>query len=170
MKKLFFCLIAVTVLLGGAVSLSQAQVFKLSLWGDICVPKDSKTSGLELAIGTQTGEVEGVQLAFLYAQADKMQGVQWALVSKTSDGKGVQWSFVNLADKFQGAQFSAVNWSKDVEGVQFGWVNNTDSMNGLQLGFVNITGQMKGLQLGLVNIIKNNPEFLPVFPFFNFCF
>lgn len=170
MKKIFFCLIAVTVLLSITAGVSQAQVFKLSLWGDICVPKEAKTTGLELAIGTQTREVEGVQFAFLYAQADEIKGLQCALASNTYDGKGVQWSFVNLADKFQGAQLSAVNWSKDVEGLQLGWVNNTDSMNGLQLGFVNIAGQMKGLQIGLVNIIKNNPEFLPVFPFFNFCF
>lgn len=170
MKKVFLGLIAIAVLLTGAVSVSQAQVFKLSLWSDICVPNESKTGGLELAIGTETKEVSGVQLAFIYAQADKLTGVQFALVSKTNDGQGVQWSFVNLADKFQGGQLSAVNWSKDVTGLQFGWVNNTESMNGLQLGLVNIAGQMKGLQLGLVNIIKNNPEFLPVFPFFNFCF
>ncbi|MDD5102450.1 MAG: hypothetical protein PHH62_05660 [Endomicrobiaceae bacterium] len=170
MKKIFLGLIAVAVLLTGAVSVSQAQVFKLSLWGDICIPNESKTGGLELAIGTQTQEVIGVQLAFIYAQADELVGLQSALVSMTNNGQGVQWSFVNLADKFQGAQLSAVNWSKDVTGFQLSWVNNAESINGLQIGFVNIAGQMKGLQIGLVNIIKNNYEFFPVFPFFNFCF
>lgn len=171
MKKVFLCLISIAVLLTGVVSVSQAQVFKLSLWGDICIPNESTTGGLELAIGTQTQEVSGVQLAFIYAQADELVGLQSALVSMTNDGQGIQWSFVNLSDKFQGGQLSAiVNWSKDVTGLQLGWVNNSESMNGLQLGFVNIAGQMKGLQIGLVNIIKNNYEFFPVFPFFNFCF
>lgn len=170
MRKMYFCLMAVAVLLAGAANISQAQIFKLSLWDDISIPNESKTTGLELAIGTQTEDVQGVQLAFIYAQADKFCGLQLALVSNTDNGCGVQMSFVNLAGDFTGGQLSAVNWSKDVKGLQLGLVNKTEAMNGLQLGLVNITGQMKGLQLGLVNIIKNNPQFLPVFPFFNFCF
>jgi hypothetical protein len=152
MKKVLLVLLAV-VLLGGA---AQAQVFKLSLWGDICVPNEDYTGGLELAIGTETPAVDGVQLAFIYAQADKMRGLQSAIVSSTKDGQGVQWSFVNLADQFQGAQFGFVNWSKDVKGLQWGFINYTETM--------------KGLQIGLVNIIKNNPTFLPVFVFVNFSF
>lgn len=152
MKKVLLVLLAV-VLLGGA---AQAQVIKLSLWGDICVPNEDYTGGLELAIGTETPAVDGVQLAFIYAQADKMRGLQSAIVSSTKDGQGVQWSVVNLADKFQGAQLGWVNWTKD--------------MKGLQLGLVNYTEEMKGIQLGFINIIKNNPSFLPAFVFFNFCF
>lgn len=170
MKKLSFYFIAVAVLLSVSANLSQAQIFKLSLWDDICVPNETKTTGLELAVGTQTEDVEGVQFALIYAQAGKICGLQTALVSNADNGCGLQWSFVNLGHSFQGAQLSAVNWSDDVKGLQLGWVNNAEAMNGLQLGFVNITGQMKGLQIGLVNIIKNNPEFFPVFPFFNFCF
>ena len=152
MKKILLVLLAV-VLLGGV---AQAQVIKLSLWGDICVPNEDYTGGLELAIGTETEAVDGVQLAFIYAQADKMRGLQSALVSSTKDGEGVQWSFLNLSEKFQGAQLGWINMSKDMTGLQFGLVNYTDNMNGLQLGFI--------------NIIKNNPNFLPVFVFFNFCF
>lgn len=156
MKKVFLGLIAVAAILTCTVSISQAQVVKLSLWGDICVPNEDYTGGLELAIGTETQSVDGVQLAFIYAQADKFRGLQSALVSSTKDGQGVQWSFVNLADQFQG--------------VQLGFVNKTKDMKGLQWGFVNYTETMKGLQIGLVNIIKNNPTFLPVFVFVNFSF
>ena len=152
MKKLMLVLLAV-VLLGGV---AQAQVFKLSLWGDICVPNENYTGGLELAIGTETEAVDGVQLAFIYAQADKMRGLQSALVSSTKDGQGVQWSLLNLSEKFQGAQLGWINMSKDMTGLQLGLINYTDNMNGIQLGFI--------------NIIKNNPNFLPVFVFFNFCF
>ena len=152
MKKILLVLLAV-VLLGGV---AQAQVIKLSLWGDICVPNEDYTGGLELAIGTETQAVDGVQLAFIYAQTDKLRGLQSALVSSTKDGQGVQWSVVNLADQFQGAQFGLVNWSKDVKGLQWGFINYTETM--------------KGLQIGLVNIIKNNPTFLPVFVFVNFSF
>lgn len=112
MKKFMLVLLAVA-LLGGV---SQAQVIKLSLWGDICVPNENYTGGLELAIGTETQAVDGVQLAFIYAQSDNMRGLQSALVSSTKDGQGVQLSCVNLAEKFQGAQFGFVNWSEDVTG------------------------------------------------------
>jgi hypothetical protein len=152
MKKLMLVLLAV-VLLGGV---AQAQVFKLSLWDKICVPNEDYTGGLELAIGTQTQAVDGVQLAFIYAQADKMRGFQSALVSSTKDGQGVQWSLLNLSEKFQGAQL--------------GWINTSKDMTGLQLGLINYTDNMNGIQLGFINIIKNNPNFLPVFVFFNFCF
>ena len=152
MKKILLVLLTV-VLFGGV---AQAQIFKLSLWDQICVPNEDYTSGLELAIGTQTQAVDGVQLAFIYAQADKMRGLQSALVSSTKDGQGVQWSFLNLSEQFQGAQL--------------GWINVSEDMTGLQLGLVNYTENMKGIQLGFINIIKNNPNFLPVFVFFNFCF
>ena len=154
MKKVVLSWVAVFMLF--AVS-AQAQVFKLSLWGDICVPNGDYTGGLEIGIGTQTGEVKGVQFAFIYAQADKFTGLQWGLVNNTNDGLGAQLGFVNLAQDMKGLQYGFVNWTKG-------------NMTGLQLGFINYTETMKGIQLGLVNIIKNNKQFLPVFVFFNFCF
>ena len=154
MKKVVLSLVAVFMLF--AVS-AQAQVFKLSLWDDICVPNEDYTGGLEIGIGTQTGEVKGVQFAFIYAQADKFTGAQLGFVNNTNDGLGIQYGCVNLAQEMKGAQLGFVNRTKG-------------KMTGAQLGFVNYTESMKGIQLGLVNIIKNNTQFLPVFVFFNFCF
>ena len=154
MKKVVLSLVAVVMLCAAA---QAAQPIKLSLWGPICGPNGDTTTGLEIAIGTQTQEVKGLQLALIYAQADTFKGVQYSLVTNTNDGLGAQLGFVNLAQEMKGLQYGFVNWTKG-------------KMTGLQLGFVNYTESMKGVQIGLVNIIKNNPQFLPVFVFFNFCF
>ena len=153
MKRVVLSLVAVVMLF--AVS-AQAQVFKLSLWDDICIPNGDYTGGLELGIGSQTQAVDGVQLGIIYSQAGKLQGVQLGLINNTDDGIGVQWGLANIAQDFTGAQVGFVNYAKET--------------TGLQLGFVNYTETMKGLQLGLVNIIKDNKMFLPVFVIFNFCF
>ena len=153
MKRVVLSLVAVVMLF--AVS-AQAQVFKLSLWDDICIPNGDYTGGLELGIGSQTQSVDGVQLGIIYSQAGKLQGVQLGLVNNTDDGIGVQWGLANIAQDFTGAQVGFVNYAKET--------------TGLQLGFVNYTETMKGLQLGFVNIIKDNKMFLPVFVIFNFCF
>jgi hypothetical protein len=155
MKKVVLSLVAVLMLF--AVSAQASQPIKLSLWGPICVPNGDTTNGVEIAIGTQTKEVNGLQLALIYAQADTFKGVQYSLVTNTNDGLGAQLGFVNLAQDMKGLQYGFVNWTKG-------------NMTGLQLGFVNYTETMKGVQIGLVNIIKNNTMFLPVFVFFNFCF
>ena len=154
MKKVVLSLAAVLMLCAASV---YAQPIKVSLWGPICVPNEDITKGLEIAIGTQTQEVRGLQLALVYAQADKFVGVQYALVNNTNDGLGAQLGFVNLAQEMKGIQWGFVNWTKG-------------KTTGAQLGLINYTESMKGLQLGLVNIIKNNTQFLPVFVFFNFCF
>ncbi|MBQ2219688.1 MAG: hypothetical protein II417_02705 [Elusimicrobia bacterium] len=154
MKKVVLSLVAVVMLCAAA---QAAQPIKLSLWGPICIPNGDTTTGLEIAIGTQTQEVKGVQLALIYAQADKFTGAQLGFVNNTNDGLGIQYGCVNLAQEMKGAQLGFVNWTKG-------------KMTGAQLGFVNYTESMKGLQIGLVNIIKNNTQFLPVFVFFNFCF
>jgi len=168
MKKVVLSLVAVFMLF--AVS-AQAQVFKLSLWGDICVPNEDYTGGLELGIGSETEAVDGVQWGIIYSKAGKLQGVQLGLVNNTDDGTGVQWGLVNLAQDFTGIQYGFVNWTKgEFKGAQLGFVNYSQQVTGLQWGFVNYTETMKGIQLGLVNIIKNNTMFLPVFVFFNFCF
>lgn len=168
MKKVVLSLVAVFMLF--AVS-AQAQVFKLSLWGDICVPNEDYTGGLELGIGSETEAVDGVQWGIIYSKAGKLQGVQLGLVNNTDDGTGVQWGLVNLAQDFTGIQYGFVNWTKgEFTGAQLGFINYSKQVTGLQWGFVNYTETMKGIQLGLVNIIKNNTMFLPVFVFFNFCF
>lgn len=168
MKKVVLSLVAVFMLF--AVS-AQAQVFKLSLWGDICVPNEDYTGGLELGIGSETEAVDGVQWGIIYSKAGKLQGVQLGLVNNTDDGVGVQWGLVNLAQDFKGIQYGFVNWTKgEFTGAQLGFINYSKQVTGLQWGFVNYTETMKGIQLGLVNIIKNNTMFLPVFVFFNFCF
>lgn len=167
MKKVVLSLVAVMML--AAVS-AQAQVFKLSLWDKICVPNEEYTGGLEIGIGNHTQEVKGVQFAFIYSKAEKFTGLQWSLVNNTDDGLGVQLGFVNLAEQMKGIQWGCVNWAKqEMTGAQLGFVNYAQKMTGLQWGFVNYTEQMKGIQIGLVNIIKNNPQFLPVFIIFNFC-
>ena len=168
MKKVVLSLVAVFMLF--AVS-AQAQVFKLSLWGDICVPNEDYTGGLELGIGSQTEAVDGVQWGIIYSYAGKLQGVQLGIVNNTDDGTGIQWGLVNLAQDFKGIQYGGVNWTKgEFTGAQLGFVNYADNVTGVQFGFVNWTNTMKGIQLGLVNVIKNNTMFLPVFVFFNFCF
>ena len=168
MKKVVLSLVAVFMLF--AVS-AQAQVFKLSLWGDICVPNEDYTGGLELGIGSQTEAVDGVQWGIIYSYAGKLQGVQLGIVNNTDDGTGIQWGLVNLAQDFKGIQYGGVNWTKgEFTGAQLGFVNYADNVTGVQFGFVNWTNTMKGVQLGLVNVIKNNTMFLPVFVFFNFCF
>ena len=154
MKKVVLSLVAVFMLF--AVS-AQAQVFKLSLWGNICVPNEDYTGGLEIGIGSQTQAVDGVQLDLIYSYAGTLRGVQLGFVNNTDNGTGLQWGLVNLAQDFKGIQYGFVNWTKG-------------KMTGLQLVFVNYTESMKGVQIGLVNIIKNNTMFLPVFVFFNFCF
>ena len=59
MKKVVLSLVAVVMLF---VVSAQAQVFKLSLWDDICIPNENYTGGLELGIGSQTQAVDGVQV------------------------------------------------------------------------------------------------------------
>ena len=168
MKKVVLSLVAVFMLF--AVS-AQAQVVKLSLWGDICVPNEDYTGGLEIGIGSETQAVDGVQWGIIYSYAGKLQGVQLGIVNNSDDGIGVQWGLANIAQDFKGIQLGAVNWTKaNFTGVQWGWVNYADNVTGLQFGFVNWANTMKGVQLGLVNVIKNNTMFLPVFVFFNFCF
>ena len=140
MKKVVLSLVAVFMLF--AVS-AQAQVFKLSLWGDICVPNEDYTGGLEIGIGSQTQAVDGVQWGIIYSYAGTLRGVQLGFVNNTDNGTGVQWGFVNYADTAKGLQLGFVNWA--------------NNMNG-------------GVQIGLVNVIKNKPNFLPVFVIFNFGF
>ena len=101
---------------------------KLSLVPNVCVPAANTVHGLDFGIiGTQSKEVQGVQLSWIYNKVDnKMVGVQSSLVDLAGNVTGVQWGFVNSAD----------------------------SVNGAQLGFVNITGTLNGIQIGLVNMIK----------------
>jgi len=101
---------------------------KLSLLPQICVPAANTVHGLDFGIlGTQSKEVQGVQLSWIYNKVDnKMVGVQSSLIDLAGDVTGVQWGFFNSAD----------------------------SVTGAQLGFVNITGTLNGIQIGLVNMIK----------------
>lgn len=183
MKKVVLSLVAVLMLV--AVS-AQAQVFKLSLWDTICVPNGDYTGGLEIGIGNNTQEVKGVQFAVIYAKANELTGVQMGLVTNNDSIKGVQWGFVNLSKEVTGLQWGCVNWTKgEVTGAQLGLVNYAETVTGLQWGCVNWSNESKGLKLGLVNytetmnggieiglvnIIKNKPNFLPVFVIFNFGF
>ncbi len=183
MKKVVLSLVAVFMLF--AVS-AQAQVFKLSLWGNICVPNEDYTGGLEIGIGSQTQAVDGVQWGIIYSYAGTLRGVQLGFVNNTDNGTGLQWGLVNLAQDFKGIQYGFVNWTKgdftggqlgfvnfanQMTGLQWGFVNYADTAKGLQLGFVNWANNMNGgVQIGLVNVIKNKPNFLPVFVIFNFGF
>ena len=110
MKKVVLSLVAVVMLCAAA---QAAQPIKLSLWGPICVPNGDTTTGLEIAIGTQTQEVKGVQLALIYAQADKFVGAQLGAVNNTNDGLGLKYGFVNLAQEMKGVQLGVVNIIKE---------------------------------------------------------
>jgi len=168
MKKVALALVAVVMLFAAS---AQAQVFKLSLWGDICVPNEDYTGGLELGIGSETQAVDGVQWGIIYSYAGKLQGVQLGFVNNTDDGVGIQWGLVDLAENFKGIQYGFVNWTKnEFTGAQLGFINYSKQVTGVQFGFINYTETMKGVQLGLINIITKNTMFLPVFVFVNFCF
>jgi len=169
MKKVVFSLVAVLMLVAAS---AQAQVFKLSLWGPICVPNGDYTGGLEIGIGSSTQEVEGVQFDFIYSRAEKLTGVQWGVVTIADEFTGVQLNVVGIAKEFKGLQWGGVNIaSENFTGAQIGWVNYAKEFKGLQFGIVNWANTtMEGLQLGLVNVIKENKQFLPVFVIFNFCF
>ena len=199
MKKIVLGLFVAAAVLMGAAS-AQAQVIKLSLWGDICVPNGDYTGGLELGFGNQTKAVDGVQLGIIYSQTDKLQGVQIGLINSTKEEIGVQFGLVNItengigfqeglvniAQNFKGEQYGCINWtSEDLIGLQFGLldvikgtgkgaqigvVNYAGEFRGLQLGVVNWTKTINGVQVGLINVIENKPNFLPVFVIFNFGF
>lgn len=183
MKKVVLSLVAVLMLV--AVS-AQAQVFKLSLWDSICVPNGDYTGGLEIGIGSKTQKVEGVQFDFIYSRVGELTGVQFGLLSWADKFTGAQLGFVNIAEEFKGVQWGLVNYTKgsfkgvqlgfvnyapEFTGVQWGFVNWSNEAKGLKFGFVNYTETMNGgIEIGLVNIIKNKPNFLPVFIIFNFGF
>ena len=199
MKKVVLGLFVAAAVLMGAAS-AQAQVIKLSLWGDICVPNEDYTGGLELGIGSQTKAVDGVQLGIIYSQTNKLQGVQIGLINSTKEEIGVQFGLVNItesgigfqeglvniAQNFKGEQYGCINWtSEDLIGLQFGLldvikgtgkgaqigvVNYATEFKGLQLGVVNWAKTINGVQVGLINVIENKPNFLPVFVIFNFGF
>jgi hypothetical protein len=132
--------VSVTLFTAGRSFAADATPVKLSLLPQICVPTAKVVHGLELGIiGAQSSEVQGVQLAWIYAKVDK---------------------------KMVGLQSALVDIGSDVTGVQYGFYNGAKDVTGAQLGFINVTERLKGIQIGLVNIIKKGAP-LPVMVFVN---
>jgi len=145
MKKLLgLVLVLMTFVVLSAHAASGSTPVKLSLFPPLTVPSNDTVHGLDFAIiSSIIKETQGVQLAWIYAKSsDKVVGLQYALVTKTSAMTGAQLSFVGMAD--------------DVTGLQWGFYNCAKSVKGVQLGFINITENMQGIQIGLVNNIKNS--------------
>lgn len=158
MRKLAVLLAA--VICAAPAFAGDSGILKLSLWGKdlaVAVPNNTqKVTGIDFGIGSDAASVSGVQLDFIYAKADKVTGVQAALVANSGNLTGVQWGLVNLSSQLTGAQLGYVNLSDSrLTGVQFGLYNQAEELHGLQLGFVNNVKNINGLQIGLVNIAKN---------------
>lgn len=131
MKKVFVLvalICSVCLFSAGSSFAAGTTPIKLSLLPQICVPAVNTVHGLDFGLlGTQSKEVQGVQLSWIYNKVDnKMVGVQSSLIDIAGNVTGVQWGFFNKAD----------------------------SVTGAQVGFVNITGTLNGIQIGLVNMIK----------------
>ena len=118
--------LVLTLLVSVFMVASAATPVKLSLVPQLTVPADTAVRGLDLGIlASNVKTVEGLQVAWIFAGVDnKIEGVQWSLVSKANVVKGVQLGFYNGAN--------------DITGLQFGWVNVADKLNGVQLGLVNV--------------------------------
>jgi len=131
MKKVLVLVVmafAVMMFSTGSSFAAGATPVKLSLVPQICVPTAKVVHGLDLGIiGTESTEVQGVQLSWIYNKTDK---------------------------KMVGLQSALVDIGSEVVGVQYGFYNDAKNVTGAQLGFVNITERLNGIQLGLVNIIK----------------
>ena len=127
MKK-FFAAAVVVLSCAGMLFAADATPVKLSLFPPLTVPSQQTVHGLDLGIiSSIVDEVQGVQLAYIYASTTKkMIGLQDGFV--TIDGG-------------------------EVQGVQMGFYNSAEKMTGLQWGFINVAGTLKGVQIGLVNII-----------------
>jgi hypothetical protein len=139
MKKI---VMAMVVLAASAGMLFAGDVtpVRLALVPRVGVPAAQTVHGLDLGIlGDKPEEVQGLQLAFIYAGTSKnMVGIQSGFVSSATKGTGLQWGFYNTAEDF----------------------------TGLQVGFINVADTLHGVQLGLVNVIKKNGA-LPFMVFVN---
>jgi hypothetical protein len=136
--------IALVTLAVGNVFAADKTPVKVSLFPKLAYPLAQTVHGLDLGlIATQTKEVQGVQLAWIYGSTTKkMVGLQTGFIT-TNQGEvtGAELSFVALNDG-------------KVTGLQYGFYNGAKNMTGLQLGFINVAETMKGVQVGLVNVIK----------------
>jgi len=65
----------------------------------------------------------------------------------------------------RGLEYGVVSYSTDLRGAQAGIVNVGTSATGLQVGVVNWADRMQGIQIGILNFIPSSP--LPFFPILN---
>jgi hypothetical protein len=120
-------------------------------------------------IGSNPGQVIGVQAAGIFSLAKKITGVQFAGVFNavnSNQNQGAQFSGVmNVVEgSLQGAQFSGVInlTSNNFSGAQFaGILNSTGgTQDGISVGLINIANIHKGVSFGLVNIAEQNDGLL----------
>ena len=130
MKKVIALVTVVMALASTAAFAEGVTPVKLSLFPGVAVPSAMTVHGLDLGIiASKPDEVQGVQLAWIYAGASKkMVGLQSGLVASATS----------------------------MTGLQYGFYNTSEDVHGVQLGFINVAEKMKGLQIGLVNVIKKD--------------
>ena len=169
MKKivLIAALFAAAVLPAAA---GDTGALKLSLWDEIAVAIPNNihdVKGVDLGIASKTATVTGVQLDLLFAQTEyELNGVSvtW-IINLANKVNGVQWGLLSKSEDLTGGQLGIVNMGNEVLGVQYGFYNQAENMNGLQLGFINYAKNITGLQIGLLNIAENG--WLPAMVFVN---
>jgi len=142
MKK-FMVAIVVVVMVGfgfaAAYAADSVTPIRLALVPTVAIPSQQIVHGLDLALGDNINEVQGVQLSLIYS------GTKSELV-------GVQAGLIDIGN--------------EVTGLEWGFYNQADNMKGVQVGFINWAEHMNGIQIGLVNIIKSGGLF-PVMVIFN---
>ncbi|HBM15353.1 MAG TPA: hypothetical protein DD381_03270 [Lentisphaeria bacterium] len=147
-------------------------------------------NGFELALASQSRNVNGLQIAILIYNnyrgsgvqlaylnwGDNYGGVQIGAANWFSKSAGVQIGVLNAADANCNAyQFAAVNVNTiNGKGAQFGAINSSSNFDGFQLGVLNIDDDLnvpgraasKALQIGLINYMSDG--FIPFMILFNF--
>ena len=111
-----------------------------------------------LAVGAGQ-EICGITLAGIAAGSPTLRGLTiagLAIVGKELKGVQLAVGTVGITEEGRMSLFSAS---------AFNYFKGTQS--GLSIGLVNFAWRLRGLQLGIINIVKENPRYLRVLPFFN---
>lgn len=140
----------------------NSDILKLSLWGQdksVGIPFNTpQVTGIEIGLGANLNEVNGLQANILYGMAGKLTGIQISVISRSNNITGLQIGFRNISyQTLYGVQVGFFNKSIETKGVQIGLINLSDRFAGLQLGAINKSCNLTGLQIGLFNIIENGP-------------
>lgn len=141
-------------------------------------------NGLELAIMSQSENINGLQIAFLNIMSENVKGMQLGFFSMGQELKVFQLNAYNFYSTSSGVQIGIGNiGGYDTHGLQLGGGNFVgDGSTGAQIGIVEYCDKYEGFQMGILNISSDSSSdlfqiglinycdngFLSVFPFFNF--